>query len=260
MRRFSSLVFAFSLLTPGCMSVPRVPADVSPEGANILSGGTFAGVLYLRSVMVLPGASAARGDARFVRCDDQVPEIRVVLHGVIGDGVTHYCETARSALDYMVAIHPRTSTHIELHLAPVGHRLSMRRWSLSARVPRLHLVAPIFSDEDRTLGNIAGLVAHEAFHLPWFIHGDEHAGDERAAYWAGVCAQLATRGKLGPDVLLADALASKDAAVVASSSAARAVRLELERHVGAEGITVGSAGASRLQQHCRQQGFPIPAG
>jgi len=253
------ITLLLSLMTSGCMSVPQIPANVSPEGANILSGGTFAGVLYLRSILVLPGRSNISGVVHMIDCHGNSHEIKIALHGDLSDGGEEYCRAARSALDYIVAIHPKSAASIELHLAPVGQHLWMRRWSLSTRLPRMHLVAPVFDDEDRTLGNIVAVVAHESFHLPWFKEGDERAGDERAAHWAGICAQLATRGRLGPEALLSDALDSTDAEVIASSGAALAVRRELETYVGSSGLAVGSAGAEHLRRQCGQEGFPVRA-
>ncbi|MFW3176954.1 hypothetical protein EX530_20455 [Xanthomonas phaseoli] len=140
-----------------------------------------------------------------------------------------------------------------MYLIPEGQGFKKSTASLRMRGATLDLVAPIFHDDQRSLGNMVDLVSHEAFHLAGYLSGDAGAADERNAYWMGVCSQLRVLGKIKVENLPGGAIAADNQVLAGSSSDASFVRREVWPFVSENRIQKGTPGGEAMEIACNRR-------
>jgi len=234
-----------------CRSVPIAPpAGVSAEGINAIGTRMLGGFVSVRSDLYLPGAPAADGPRQTHRCEADGSMVSMTLDARAADQAAALCALALQAALQAHARHPALGYDIDLHLYPAGTGVRMQRAHLRFRRAQVSLVAPIFDDIARTRANLVDLIAHEGFHVLGLASHDPDAGDERRAYYAGLCTQLAVLGRVSRANLPGAPLASTSAAVETSSAAAYAVRREAWPWFEHGDLVRGSAAAQDLLAHC----------
>ncbi|UNK42693.1 hypothetical protein MNO14_00875 [Luteimonas sp. S4-F44] len=126
-----------------------------------------------------------------------------------------------------------------------------KRW-VGVGAPRVALAVPLFDDRARTVANLVDLIAHEGFHMAGFFSGDGlTAGDERKAYYAGLCAQLAVRGEIHMNSLPGAVIEGvDDSMVTASSGAAYRVRREFAKFFEDDKRIVQSEAGAAVIKRC----------
>ncbi|QKD87749.1 hypothetical protein XAV_17180 [Xanthomonas axonopodis pv. vasculorum] len=198
---------------------------------NIISANRMSVLTYVRTDMYLPKGHKREnydGITRFQRFDCPDTDIRITLLTVKETGEAQkYCEAIEGAVRRVISVYATRPIGIRLYLLPAGFEFHERHASLGMVSPTLNLVAPIFEDHKKTLGNIVDLVSHESFHLMGYIAGDNRAADEHFAYWMGVCSQLSVLGEVRPETMPGGAIETDNDVFAQSSSAASVVRREV---------------------------------
>lgn len=251
----STLVLLIALCANGCASVRDVPPGISPEGMNLISVKRMSVLTYVETDMYLPEGSKGRyyrGLTGFQRshCPDVGLRITVLTLEGAGDA-RQYCSAIEGALRQVMSVYATRPIGIRLYLLPSGIGFREQDASLRMTSPRLSLVAPVFSDHRRTLGNIVDLVSHESFHLMGYLSGDERAADERSAYWIGMCSQLNVLGVVRPDTMPGGVIETENDAMAESSAGALIVRREILRYLSGGEIRSESSGGTAMRQDCR---------
>lgn len=228
--RWSFLVrlSAISMLTCllGCAPLLNEAAkqQSSHRGALVLDGTRILGLKYLRTEGYVPGEPLF-GDEDFFeshRCQTAPGiTVRVARTGIPNSASELICGWALDAVPASVLRH---AIRYEVRLVPAGQGHFARASSLAPFTQlTIRLVVPWYPDPTQTRSNFAALLAHEAFHLHWFIEDMKVPQDEVTAYWIGLCAQMRAGVRLTHSNLPGTELAGVGETGVRSSRAAELV-------------------------------------
>lgn len=252
MRLPKSLIAAcLAALLAACSSAPIVPvAGMSVEGMNAISTAQAAGFVRIRSDLYLPGAAAAAGPRQRMHCEGGGSQVQVTLDAADLAQGAPLCALALQAVLQARARHPGLRYDVDLHLYPVGTGVRMQRVHTGFQQVTVSLVAPLFDDPARTAANLVDLIAHEGFHALGQVLHDALARNERNAYYAGLCTQLAVLGRVSRASLPGAPLVTDDPNLVASSNAAYTVRREVWPWFKDGDLVAGSAAALGFQAQC----------
>nr|WP_143592048.1 hypothetical protein [Stenotrophomonas maltophilia] len=245
----------------GCATAPIAPPEaIASNGMNALSLFRGAGFVHVVTDLYLPGTTAPGLPASYA-CPDTATRIRIEAYPPATLPATDACALIDAAARHAQQWYPERRAAYTALLVPQGTRLNLRTRSLRFRVPHLTLAMRVYDERARTEANLVDLVAHETFHTLGFAAGDRGANDERTAYYAGLCTQLAVLGTIPEAALPGAALASDNADVVESADAAYRVRREIYGWLQDGEIRAGTPGGERMQARCRDlPGAPATTG
>lgn len=225
---FLAYLAAFSMLAGlgGCAPLLNDAAkrETSPSGALVLNGTRVLGFKYLRTEGFVPGAPMF-GDREFLRpyhCEN-LPglSVRITRTGVPDPAAEQVCGWVASALPSLLL---RSGIRYEVRLVPAGQGHLARAVSMAPLTAlKVKFVVPWYADLAQTRANLVDILAHESFHLHWFMKDPKVPQDEVTAYWIGLCAQMRSGARLTPSDLPGVELAGVGETGVRSSRAAELV-------------------------------------
>lgn len=238
----------------GCQSFPDIPDGVSVEGFNLISVNRLGLLTYVKTDMYLPGKNReGRPNGALVlsefRCTADGLNIKVSMQNPKPD-VARYCIAMEGALRQVLSLYKQHPVAIHMYLLPAGAGFKNSKSSFRFSGATLSLAAPLFTDDQRSLGNIVDLVSHEAFHLAGYLSGDSRAADERTAYWMGLCSQLRVLGQIKVENMPGGAIATDNQALAGSSSDASFVRREVWPFISENRIQKGTPGGESMEAAC----------
>lgn len=244
----------------GCATAPIAPPEaIASNGMNALTLLRGAGFVHVVTDLYLPGTDAP-GLPETYACPDAATRIRIAAYPPATVPATDACALIDAAARHAQQWYPERRAAYTALLVPHGTRLNLRTRSLRFRVPHLTLAMRVYEARARTEANLVDLVAHETFHALGFAAGDRGAVDERTAYYAGLCTQLAVLGRIPEAALPGAPLASDNADVVESADAAYRVRREIYGWLQDGEIRAGTPGGEHMQARCRDlPGAPATA-
>lgn len=152
----------------------------------------------------------------------------------------------------------RIRLRYEAILVPAGASVSWRRSSLSLRGRlTLGMLVPWFPDSERSRANLVDAFAHESHHAIGFLSTGRPTG-ERSAYFAGVCAQLASVGRIREEGLPGSPITTPaktawDKVAVRSSAAAWEVRQAMLSYFHEGQVERDTPAGNALAARCREE-------
>ncbi|WP_167352044.1 hypothetical protein [Xanthomonas bromi] len=167
--------------------------------------------------------------------------------------IARYCIAIEGALRQVLSLYKQHPVSIHMYLLPAGTGFKNSKSSFRFSGATLSLAAPVFTDDQRSLGNIVDLVSHEAFHLAGYLSGDTRAADERNAYWMGLCSQLQVLGQIKAENLPGGAIAANNQVLAGSSSDASFVRREVWPFISENKIQKGTSGGQSMEIACNHR-------
>ncbi len=241
----------------GCQSFPDIPDGVSVEGFNLISVSRLGLLTYTKTDMYLPGRNregrphGALPLSEF-QCTADGLNIKISMQDQKPD-IARYCIAIEGALRQVLSLYKQHPVSIHIYLLPAGAVFKYTKSSFRVSGTTLSLAAPLFTDVQRSLGNIVDLVSHEAFHLAGYLSGDSRSADERDAYWMGLCSQLRVLGQIKVENLPGGAIATDNQALARSSSDAYFVRREVWPFVSESRIQKGTPGGESMEAACNHR-------
>ncbi|ASR43228.1 hypothetical protein BEN78_07395 [Xanthomonas citri pv. mangiferaeindicae] len=246
------LALVAAMLASACASgLSRDVLSHTPSvGATMVAGWEAGPLAGTTSFGYLPGERRWSRAFRHRQCDRNGLEIRIASDAEVDDDAL--CEAAASAARFVARLYPQIALRWRIDVVPSGWRYRMTKRWIGVGAPRVALAVPLFDDGARTVANLVDLIAHEGFHVAGFFSGDiATAGDERKAYYAGLCAQLAVRGEIPMNSLPGAVIEGVDDPMAkASSEAAYRVRREFAKFFEDDKLVAQSEAGVAVIERC----------